>query len=377
MWKRKVERSLTFGVRSAVDAQDNLYLGIVGASPSGFSLVKFDPNGNEVFDVSETNPIGASLVSMRVKDDRVVLVGSGGGLSHGAVASWDTSGNFLWSHRPVGFGAQTVELDDALNTYVLTSYTNQVSATSERDAVIKKYNATGDSITQLNYDFNGTDQPTRMTLVNGRITVIGWNVPPGGGYMNWSTFQIDTSGALLWNATYDAMVSNDEIPGWVAAKDNGEVFVTGKGGPLYQGQYVQYVTLKYSNGVQQWAHTDPYYGYNGVACVLGKDSALYVLGQAAMTATRYIDDLSTALEEPPTAAGPLAYPVPADDLLIIRQASLGTSTLAFTILDASGRMLGNASLTGGETPIDVTGLANGAYLLRTSDGHTARFVVQH
>ena len=143
LWKRKVERLLTFGVRSAVDAQDNLYLGIVGASPSGFSLVKFDPNGNEVFDVSEANPVGASLISMCVKDDRVVLVGSGGGLVHGAVASWDTAGNFLWSHRPVGFAAQAVEVDDALNTYVLTSYPNQVSATSERDAVYQEVRCCG------------------------------------------------------------------------------------------------------------------------------------------------------------------------------------------------------------------------------------------
>jgi hypothetical protein len=375
LWKRKVERSLTFGVRSAVDAQDNLYLGIVGASPNGFSLVKFDANGNTVFDVSEANPTAASLVSMRVKADRVVLVGSGGGLVHGAVASWDTAGNFLWSHLVIGYGVDDVEVDDALNTYVLTSYPDQVSNSSARDAVIKKFDAAGDSITQFNYDFNGTDQPTRMTLVNGRITVIGWTVPSGGAYMNWSTFQVDTSGALLWHATYDAMLSNDEIPGWLAAKDNGDVYVTGKGGPLYQGQYLQYVTLKYSNGIQQWVHTDPYYGYNGVACVLGKDSAIYVLAQGAMTATRYIDDLSTAMDERPVMDGMVLYPVPATDLLIIRKAAPGA--LAYTILDASGRATGSGMLFPGETRIAVSDLANGLCMLRASDGRAVRFVVKH
>jgi hypothetical protein len=51
-----------------------------------------------------------------------VLTGTGIGAVHGAVAAWDTAGNFLWSHLVNGFGAQDVEVDDALNTYVLTSF---------------------------------------------------------------------------------------------------------------------------------------------------------------------------------------------------------------------------------------------------------------
>ncbi|MBK7555385.1 MAG: hypothetical protein IPI55_12445 [Flavobacteriales bacterium] len=296
-WRRTLDPTFTFGVyvRCAVDANDNLYVGAVGLLPGGFHLIKYDPSGNQVFHTVEANPIATTMTSMRLKGNRVVMSGTGIGAVHGAVATWDTAGNFLWSHLVTGFGAQDVEVDDALNTYVLTAYNDLVAPLSGRDVVINKFDAAGDSTTQFVYDFNGTDQPARMTLVNGKLTVIGWTIPQGGGYMNWTTFRTDLNGGLQWNATYNAMLSNDEIPGWVAARENGDVYVTGKGGPLYQGQYQQYVTLKYSNGVQQWAHTDPYYGYNGVACVLGKDSAVYVLGQGSMTVTRYIDPLPASI----------------------------------------------------------------------------------
>ncbi len=378
-WRRTLDPTFTFGVyvRCVVDADGNLYVGAAGLQPGGFHLIKYDPSGNQIFHTMEAAPIAINMTSMRLKGNRIALVGTGIGAVHGAVATWDTSGTFLWSHLVSGFGAQDVEVDDALNTYVLTSFPDLVAPLSGRDVVIKKFDATGDSTTQYVYNFSGTDQPARMTLVNGRITVIGWTVPSAGGYMNWTTFQTDLNGALQWNATYNAMLSNDEIPGWVAARENGDVFVTGKGGPLYQGQYQQYVTLKYSNGVQQWAHTDPYYGYNGVACVLGKDSALYVLGQGSMTVTRYLDEISTSLAEGSEAMAIHPFPVPATDHLVVTVSGLRSSVLAFTILDVSGRSIMNGTLYGANNVLDVSGFANGTYLLRTSDGSATRFVVQH
>ncbi|MBK9759309.1 MAG: hypothetical protein IPO90_04880 [Flavobacteriales bacterium] len=357
-WRHTMGPVFIYGVyvRCVLDADDNLYVGVVGRTSGGFSLTKYDPSGNLLFDVSEAIPSAANLTSMRLKDDRVVLVGGTGSPVRGTVAAWDTSGNFLWSHPVTGYGAQDVEVDDALNTYVLTSYQNLISPLSQRDVVIKKFDAAGDSTTQFVYDFNGTDQPARMTLVNGRVTVIGWTVPSAGGYMDWTTFQTDLNGAVQWNATYNAMLSNDEIPGWVVARDNGDVYVTGKGGPLYQGQYRQYVTLKYSNGVQQWVHTDPYFGYEGVACVLGKDSALYVLGLGSMTVTRYIDDLSTGLAEPSAAVDPAVYPIPANDRLIVHLPALRSGSLPFVIHDPVGRAVRKGLLSVGDNPLDVQAL---------------------
>jgi len=369
-WRRTMGPVYIYGVyvRCVLDANDDLYVGVVGRTSGGFSLTKYDPNGNMLFDVSEANPTAANLTSMRLKGDRVTLVGGTGSLVRGTVATWDTSGNFLWSHPVAGYGAQDVEVDDALNTYVLTSYPNLVSPQSDRDMVIKKFDATGDSITQYAYDFNGVDQSIRMTLVNGRLTVIGW----GNGTMKWTTFQTDLSGALQWSVAYDAMASLEEIPGWVVARENGDVFVTGRGGPLYQGQFTQFVTVKYSNGMQQWAHTDPYSGYRGVACVLGRDSAVYVLGETAMTVTRYIDDLATSID-PRTSNtdGSRAYPNPASDVLLLPH---DARMSGLTATDPMGRTTQVITTSG---RVDVSTWVAGVYTLRTPDGRSFRLVVQH
>ena len=377
-WRRVVGPSFIFGVqvRCVVDEADNLYVGASGLIPSGFHLIKYDANGNEIFHELEPQPMARTFSSMLLHDDRLVLVGNGVGAVRGAVASWSTDGTFLWGHTLVGYGGQDLAMDGEGRTYVLTSFEDISMPQSDRDAVIKVYDAGGDSITQYVYDFNGTDQPARMSLVNGRITATGWTIPPGGGYMNWTTFQLDLDGTLLWNATYDAMISNDEIPGWLAVRENGDVYVTGKGGPLFQGQYLRYVTLKYSNGVQQWVHTDPYYGYNGVACVLGKDSAVYVLGYGSMTLTRYLDDLSTGLNLSDRTQGLEIFPVPASDRLFCRRTAVAGAQERFTIIDITGQEVHQGALDGRDTGIDISHLPNGVYIVNTSEGSASRFVVQ-
>ena len=374
-WRKVLGPTFIFGVqvRCAVDAEENVYVGTTGLQPAGFHLIEYDADGNELFHTMEADPLAIQMSSMRLTNDRIALVGTGIGAVHGAVATWATDGTFLWSRLITGYGAADVEVDDALNTYVLTSYEDLSLPLSDRDVIVKVFAANGDSTTQHVYDPSGTDQATRMVLVNGRLTIIGWSVPVGGGYMDWNTFQTDLNGTLLWNATYDAMLSNDEIPGWLAVRNNGDVYVTGKGGPLYQGQYQQFVTLKYSNGTQQWVHTDPYFGYNGVACVLGRDSALYVLGQGSMTVTRYSEGTSTGIA-PPIAASALAvFPNPASSELRIAHSA---SPMAYVILDHAGRSLQLGTLSPVNAVLDVSGFAEGVYVLRTAAGTTARFVVQ-
>ena len=104
-WRRTLEPTFIFGVyvRCAVDTNENLYVGVAGLDPGGFHLIKYDPSGNQIFHTMETNAIAINMTSMRLKDDRVVLVGAGIGAVHGAVATWDTAGNFclLYTSRCV------------------------------------------------------------------------------------------------------------------------------------------------------------------------------------------------------------------------------------------------------------------------------------
>lgn len=363
LWKREIARGWTYGVRGALDEAGNIYVGLIGVTPSGFSLVKFDGDGQLQFDVSDQQVGGSALSVVRVKNGVVVVAGVGPGSIRAPLRAWSTTGTPLWSTVLRGNGAVDVQLDDAGNCYVLTDSYDPF--TSERDMVIKKLDAAGDSLTQFEYDFNGTDLPSRMVLVNGRITAIGANIQTGSAYMDWITFQIALDGELIWSARYDAMVANDEKPSWVEALPTGEVFVSGQGGPSAgQASWMSYAVLKYdAAGQVAWAHTDPYYGYIGVSCVVAPDQALYVLGQTAMTATRYRDDLTNTVPDAEQRDVLYAYPNPFSDQLSV-ELGYDRSWRSVELRTVTGQVLFTAEQRQGATlTLPTASLAPGTYVL--------------
>ncbi len=299
IWKTMVDHAWpgALPMRSSLDSENNFYIGTVGLNP-GFSLIKFDIQGNVVFDVSDASAVNQSCNSMRLKNDLVVLTSYGGNGTILSVVAFNTNGDFLWSHTYESRGGMDVEIDDDLNVYLLSRKLDQVSATSDFDIKIYKLNSDGLLLDEFNYDFGSTiDFPNRMTLVNNKISIIGQTIPSTNGYMNWLTFQIDLNGNLLWDAQYDYMLSNDEEPYWVTANDNGDVYVRGKGGPAYidfsGSQYLRYVTVKYSEGDIIWRDTNPYQGYTGIGSAMDNNCGLYVLGETSMTVNHYLDDCLT------------------------------------------------------------------------------------
>src|SRR4030095_98871 len=119
-----------------------------------------------------------------------------------------------------------------------------------------KFNAAGVQTWKKNYDFGGEETATRFTLVSNKISVIAFG-SVNASYFDWITFQINTGGTMLWKARYNETTGNDEQPNFLAAKANGEVFVTGKGGPVFTqpngSSYLRMVSLKYGNtGPRSW-----------------------------------------------------------------------------------------------------------------------------
>ena len=83
------------------------------------------------------------------------------------------------------------------------------------------------------------------------------------------------------------------MPYAITAKANGEVFVTGKGGPTpVPGQlsYLRMITLKYgSTGNTEWIDSLNIYSGWGIASTLASDSSLFVLSSTSMTAFHFLD----------------------------------------------------------------------------------------
>lgn len=303
LWKKNIDVSVavgnsiaTFNLRSEVDNIGNIYIGTWAASPSGFVLYKLNSSGIVIFTKNNTTNSPSGFGNLRLNGIRIVMTGWTGNLSRAAVIAWDTAGNVLWTKAVLGQGGKDVELDAAGNTYLLTGYTNQVSSTSVQDVSIYKFNSTGQQWKQ-SYDFGGNDFATKFVLAAGRLSVIGYN-SVNSGYFNWVTFQADAlSGTKLWNTGYNTTNRNDELPAAIAAKNNGEIFVTGKGGPdvnsVTGSAYLRMVTVKYSNtGTVIWIDSVNTSGF-GISCTLAKDSSLFALSHANMTAYHFIDQTAT------------------------------------------------------------------------------------
>ncbi|HKR04358.1 MAG TPA: GEVED domain-containing protein, partial [Bacteroidia bacterium] len=132
---------------------------------------------------------------------------------------------------------------------------------------------------------------------SNKISVIGYG-SISASYLDWITFQINTGGTKIWDARYNGTTGNDEQPYFLSAKANGEVFVTGKGGPLFTqpngSSYLRMVTLKYGNtGTTQWVDSVNIYSGWGLACTLASDSSLFVLSGTNMTAFHFLDHTGT------------------------------------------------------------------------------------
>ncbi|MFZ4707469.1 MAG: GEVED domain-containing protein [Bacteroidales bacterium] len=304
LWKKNislsvlVNSSLSFNLRSEVDNAGNLFIATVATTPSGFVLIKLNASGTTVFTKNNNLNGVSSFRSMRLKGSRVVLSGSAGNLSAAPVIAWDVNGNLLWTKSLTGQAGIDIELDASNNVYVLTSYANQVSATSGQDILIYKLNSSGTQVWKKNFDFGGNDFPTKFTLVSDKLSVIGAGTV-NASYFDWLTFQVNTSGTKLWGTRYNGTTGNDEQPYFLAAKANGEVYVTGKGGPMFTqsngSSYLRMITLKYNNaGAMKWRDTLNIYSGWGIACTLASDSSLFVLSGTNMTAFHFLDQSGTA-----------------------------------------------------------------------------------
>jgi len=244
-----------------------------------------------------------------------------------------------------------------------------------------KLNPNGTVAAEYNYDFgNSTDFVGRMTLVNGRISMTGWTIQSGSPYMNWLTLQTDLNGNELWHAVYNETIYNDEQPYWISAKTNGEVFVSGKGGPdtvsLTGSVYLRYVTLKYNNGQIQWVDADPYQGYTGIVNCIVPDGSLYVLGQYAMTAIHYNDNSSTTgFVDLQNEKNILIYPNPNYGSALLRINSPEFQNANISVFDYQGRIafrIDKIQLHKGinDVPLNFSNLQAGFYLGKLSFENT-------
>ncbi len=389
LWRKKIEHIWpgALSMRSALDANGNLFIGTVGINP-GFVLIKLDSNGNVLFNVANASSLNQNFNSMRLKNNLVVFTSYAANGSQASVVAFDTAGVFLWSHIFPSRGGMDVEIDDSSNSYILTQQMNVVGPGTNSDIQIYKIDAAGTLLNQYDYDFGGsTDVATRMTLVNNKISVIGWSIQPGFAYMDWIIFQTDLNGNKLWDARYNFTTSNDEKPSWISATENGDVYVSGQGGPDTVGfngsVYLRYVTAKYSAGTLQWVDADPYQGYIGITNAIDKNCGLYVLGEYAMTAIHYADSCGTIstnsnfITVEKTAF--TALPIPTANSVKLKFYLNETGNTTVSVMDVAGhevKYIKSEKMATGdhEINLEMSEFPSGIYFCRLTTPSTNRLV---
>ncbi|HRH77124.1 MAG TPA: hypothetical protein PK129_07230 [Cellvibrionaceae bacterium] len=284
--------------RSELDANGNLYVGtsgnITGSVTGGFVLVKLNPQGTMVWNRTSTAGSIGGFLSMRLRNNRVVLTGSSAAyFGNVASAMFDTSGNEIWRATTVERGGQDVELDDIGNTYILTGNYNEVSPASGLDILVLKYSSTGAQLARYKYNFATTETGTRLCRTgNNELGIAGSGYFGGAFTSDWLVMKINmSSGALLWSKTdvnaspYDVGASN------LIGNTAGELFVTGikPSGKPFPG-YLAMGTRKYlSDGSIPWTALYDSTASRGTALSMASNGSIYALGSSYATVLHYFD----------------------------------------------------------------------------------------
>jgi Secretion system C-terminal sorting domain/PQQ-like domain len=356
-----VNNTTSFDCRSVVDASGNLYIGT--AINNGATLIKLDPSGTVVFTNSSTANNPKNFNGMRIRNNKIAIVTSSPSQLVAPVFVWNTSGTLLWTADAGGAYAADVEIDENENVYVLSSLYHLVNAiTWTYDAKLTKYSPTGTLLWNHIYDFGGYNFVHRMTYVNNRISAMGYGNATG---IKWFTFQTDTNGTLLWSSPYNEaspVTQSDSYPKYIIAKPNGEVIVTGVGGPTPNPNFPsanQMPIVQYSNtGVQNWISTPNIYAGTGLAVAFASDGSLFAIGSRNMYVFHYNSN-ALGVSEATSNKSKIA-PNPFSDEITIQLNNTDATTKA-TIVDITGKSLLTFDLNNESNTINLSELSSGIY----------------
>ena len=292
-------------VRAVADRAGNAY--VTGHVPVGGSvttgIVKYSPAGRQ-WVCPVVSPSGGLFpgtpppTGLYLSDDDGSVAASGTSGYNYYVLSCDQSGfKRFQDFRDHSVYAAGVAINDQGELYFGNGLVGGAGMQ------ITKYSPTGVALWTNVYPQG--DYIYRLAL-DSQGNVIATGPDYSGYYANWITLKVSPAGALVWSATYDALIANNEIPAFGALDSLDNVYVTGVGGPevvaANGSRYMRMVTVKYSaGGALVWTIGSIEGGSGNVVRVGGDGSTLFVQGSGQMYTARY---RQTNLDVPPPSPPP-------------------------------------------------------------------------
>jgi hypothetical protein len=305
LWVNNLPGPFRDARRVEVDGSDQIYVAgrmwLTNASSNTTQdsvLIKYSPDGTMLWtSVFDNSSAIDEPYAMTISPDssRIGVAGVSGNLFMGLM--YDPNGNLLWSKTSgVGYPANDVAFDTGNNSYFATG-TYFPQDPNPYQMAVAKFNAAGNLSWLKSYPVG--DRAFRVGLdFQGNILVTGIDQV---GYVDWMTIKTDANGNLVWSRRYDGGRNNDENPNMLAIDASGAVYITGTGGPNPSSGTISYlkgVVAKYGpDGTPQWAVWDPYAG--GKALRLGPGDTLSTLGFGYLVTAHYTQ---TGLADLPPAS---------------------------------------------------------------------------
>ncbi len=224
-----------------LDASGNVYVaGTVnyGGSTADFAVVKYSSDGDSLWSQTYDGPDNLAEEAVAViigLQNQVHVAGSSAGLASGgdyAMATFDSSGNFLWDFRYNGPGNSTdlplaLACDDSGNVYVSGQ---SMGVGSGPDFAAVRLSPSGDTswCRRYNGPANTADGATCVVIDKaGRIYVGGPSVQDGTDY-DFIAIRYHPNGRELWDEHYAGPAGGHDIIRAMAPDDSGYVFAAGE-----------------------------------------------------------------------------------------------------------------------------------------------------
>jgi uncharacterized delta-60 repeat protein len=237
----------------AVDSEDNIIL--VGYGGYEIHVVKLDPDGNELWNVTELNSDVAKGVAVD-SEDNIVVIGYDyppypyDGTYNITVYKYDPDGVQLWNltydsgFSDYGMGIVVDSLDNIIICgYVHHRIWHSISPPSYTDVhyyLTIKYNPSGSELWNATFDSGDDIQEYAYGVAvdsNDNVIVTGYS--PHSGTADFYTIKYDPEGNELWNSSFDM---GQEIGTCVVIDSHDNIIIAGE-------IYFSHSTYDYEDGI--------------------------------------------------------------------------------------------------------------------------------
>jgi hypothetical protein len=200
----------------------------IAGPASEFCTVKYDTNGNLVWDARFTG-FGGAVVELDATGNVYVGGTSLGQRNDFTIVKYDASGVQQWATKVDGGlahddGLVDLVLDPAGNIYA--TGTGNWGAVYRRDYLTTKLDATGTQQWIARYDAGDQDAPRRIALTPTGVVVTGF--ASGDNSRDYVTAWYDADGTGLADVRYDGTGHSLDEAWGLAADATGAVYVTGE-----------------------------------------------------------------------------------------------------------------------------------------------------